>query len=99
MSTDNSGSLPAQKRNRSPTPTTVQPFKRLFQRTLEDSFITDQFVFIMNSLLAEESQYQNSTSQDLHSVSAPSDIEMKDCTHIREDHQATQLTIHLEEGD
>ena len=83
--TVNSGSLPAQKRNRSPTPTAEQPFKRVIQRTLKDPFSTDECVSIMNAILADESEYQNG-------LRAPSDIEM-------EDRQATQLTIQLGKRD
>ena len=86
--TINSGSLPAQKQNRSPIPTADQPFKRVVQRTLRDSFTTDECASVMNAILTDESEYQN----HLGGLSAPSNTEM-------EDRQATQLTIQLGEKD
>ena len=85
MRTVNSDSLTAQKRNRSPTPTAEQPFRRVIQRTLKDFFTTDDCVSIMDAILADESEYQNG-------LRAPSNIKT-------EDSQATQLTIQIGEQD
>jgi len=88
---DHSNSLPAQKRNRSPTPSTEPAFKKVVRRTLGDSFTTDECVSIMNAILADESEYQNGSGQGSRRVLAPSDIQMEEC-------RATQLTIRLGEG-
>jgi len=83
---DNFNSL-AQKCNRSSTSSTEQLFKKVIQRTLKNSFLTDECVSIMNIIIADESDYQNVFSQDLHDMSAFFDI---DCSSV---------IIQLEEKD
>ncbi len=71
---DNFNSL-AQKHNRSFTSLTEQLFKRVIQRTLENSFLTDECVLIMNVIFANELNYQNDSSQGLHDMFASFDID------------------------
>ena len=90
MRTDNSSNLPAQKRNRSPTPSTEQPLKRVVRRALGDLLNTDELASIMNPILADDSKYKGGFSARLRGPLHPSNTEIKDHVVIGKDRELSQ---------
>ena len=92
MRIDNSSDLPAQKRNRSPTPSAEQPLKRVVRRALGDLLNTDELASIMTPVLADDSIHQGG-------FSLPSNIEKKDRLGIEKDHEVSQPLLRFGKGN
>ena len=107
-----SDSLLAQKRDRSPTPSTSnrtstagQPLRKVIRRAFEDSVATEKgsTIMIMNVIWPDARSEQQNGSSHAPRVASTLDVEMKDRSFVEEGQipryhsQATQLTIQLGE--
>lgn len=110
---DTGDSRLAQKRGRSPAPSTSsptssteQPIRKVMRTAFADSFATNESstIMMMNAIWSHGSSYQNGSAQAPHGAPTPSDVDTKSRSLVEEgqiqhDHpQATQLTIQLEDG-